>query len=313
MTVPADSVDLITPEFFHQALSEFAQLLGENEQKINELNVYPVPDSDTGTNSRLTLESGMANLGGLSVADLANSLANGATDRALGNSGVILAAYFSGLANELVHQHKLNDSEVDHATWQAALAAAALTARESVLHPAQGTMLSIADSVIDTSAESLGAQLVQNSKSARTALVKTQDQLPELTRAGVVDAGAVVLTLFHDAFAKLVASQNFEPLQILSANCDFSASNLENGYAGPMHELMFTIAMPIKNKVKLIQLLEANGDSIALTEKSHEDSQEILNYRVHIHCDIPDDLITKVKILGQVSDLVLVNLKLKAL
>lgn len=315
--MPAEQINQITPAFFRQALDQFIELLSENEQKINELNVYPVPDSDTGTNSLITLKAGLANLAGESVPELANSLANGASDKALGNSGVILAAYLTGLAGELSSQQAFGELVTNPHNWQAALNAAANTARAAVLHPAQGTMLSIADSVSVDSVETLTAQLSLNSKLARTALIKTQSQLPELTKAGVVDAGAVVLTLFHDAFAKLISNSNFELLNISALTCGLSKSNFGAGYDGPMHELMFNIELPIDQKSNLVELLEASGDSIALTEnfgfekKSANQNEELIHYRVHVHCDNPDSLVQQVKLLGQVSDLVLINLKLK--
>lgn len=297
----------ITPELFLEAVNEFAEALAGLELQINELNVYPVPDSDTGTNSLVTLRAGLAKItasqdADLTVREIAQQLARGATNAALGNSGVILASYLSGLADGITEQ-------VDLANWRSALVTASSSAYESVLLPVQGTMLSIADAVNQETEETLMAQLNLNSQLARAALVRTTEQLEALKVAGVVDAGAVVLTLFHDAFAKVTGKAKFE-----FVNVDVPTCGTSRVYVGPAHELMFSVVLRANQKELLIKTLEANGDSIAITTaESKSDSAELkAKHRVHVHCDNPDRIVSEAKLLGEVSDLVLVNLKLLA-
>jgi uncharacterized protein len=310
----------LTTDLFQQAIRQFLAALADREQLINDLNVYPVPDSDTGTNSLVTLRAGVAKMSGQfaeeqigkeqfgkeqfgkeqSLKEVATELAVGATSSALGNSGIILASYLNGLADGLSDQ-------VDLVNWRLALTAAAKSAYESVLHPTQGTILTIADSVNNVQESNLTAQLISNSQAARIALAKTPEQLEILKVAGVVDAGAVVLTLFHDAFAKIVSDANFEFIELDKPSC-VSAHE----YFGPAHELMFSVRLDVAGKINLIETLENYGDSIAITTAESESAGEKLKHRVHVHCDNPDHIIAKAKLLGEVTDLVLINLKLRS-
>lgn len=296
--MPSKSISHLTAQDFGQAFDYFKEFLVQYEQLVNDLNVYPVPDSDTGTNSLVTLNSGLAQMTGQNVHDLANSLASGCAKSALGNSGVILSAYLSGLAQNV------NDP-VDLAQWQSALKNAAQFAQLSVLTPSQGTMLTIAQTVAAQEEETLAQQLIANSIAARIALTKTTQMLPELAAAGVVDSGAVVLTLLHDAFAKTVTTGRFSQLEIHNTHC-----NIKPEYFGPSNELMFDLALEIQDKETFISQIAKLGESISITSVTPE-GNDYLQLRVHIHCDNPDLVVEIAKTFGQVSDLVLINLALQ--
>ncbi len=296
--MPAALTDYMSADDFVRAISNFQEFLAAREDLINELNVFPIPDSDTGTNSLVTLTGGIAQMNGETVPQLAQSLATGCAKNALGNSGVILAAYLTGLAEELATQ-------VDLATWQKAMRTAATRAEQAVLVPSQGTMLTIALAVANQSESTITEQLVANSTVARIALSKTTEMLPELKLAGVVDSGAVVLTLFQDAFAKLVSDSNFGELIIENTEC-----KVKPNYSGPSHELMFNLKIGSVSKEDFLQELTKFGDSISISQIS-QDPLENLDLRVHIHCDDPDLVVTNAKTFGPVTDLVLVKLNLK--
>ena len=293
----------LTASDFLRALGIFKEYLTNYEQLINDLNVYPVPDSDTGTNSLVTFTAGLANLQDLQSTELpsvAEALATGCAKAALGNSGVILAAYISGFAKKVTQP-------VTALTWQDAIRSASVIAHESVLHPSQGTMLTIASEVGMVQESDLAEQLIANSVAARLALVKTTDLLPELKLAGVVDSGAVVLTLFHDAFAKLVTPDSFTDLELTNTQC-----LAKPVYQGPNHELMFSLKLAPVDRETFLAKLETLGESISISQiiQSTDVQQEI---RVHIHCDDPDLVVSQAKTIGKVSDLVLINLTLKNL
>lgn len=308
--MPAKQLTQLNADEFRQAIGYFQEFLTNYEKLINDLNVYPVPDSDTGTNSLVTLSTGISQMSGTSCAQMAKTLSQSCAKAALGNSGVILAAYLAGIAEILNSaQSELSTSAncVTLSDWQNALTNAATTAWQAVLRPSQGTMLTIADAVAETKEEDFGSQLISNSITARLALVKTTEMLPSLTEAGVVDSGAVVLTLFHDAFAKLVSPESFMPLQIEATEC-----KVKPDYQGPSHELMFAINLATQEKEKFVVQLEKSGDSISITPiDSAAPNMEFL--RIHIHCDDPDRVINQAKAYGEVSDLVLFNLTLKNL
>lgn len=308
--MPAKQLTQLNADEFRRAIGYFQEFLTSYEKLINDLNVYPVPDSDTGTNSLVTLSTGISQMSGTSCAQMVKTLSQSCAKAALGNSGVILAAYLAGIAEILNSaQPELSASAncVTLSDWQNALTNAATSARQAVLRPSQGTMLTIADAVAKTKEEDFGSQLISNSITARLALVKTTEMLPSLTEAGVVDSGAVVLTLFHDAFAKLVNPESFMPLQIETTEC-----KVKPDYQGPSHELMFAINLVTQEKEKFVVQLEKSGDSISITPiDSAAPNMEFL--RIHIHCDDPDRVINQAKAYGEVSDLVLFNLTLKNL
>ena len=308
--MPAKQLVQLNADDFRQAMEQFKEFLIKYEQLINDLNVYPVPDSDTGTNSLVTLKAGVAGMTGDRAAQLAKSLSQSCAKAALGNSGVILAAYFSGIAEVLSSaesESAKTSSSVTLTEWQSALINAANCARQAVLRPSQGTMLTIADAVANNKEEDLASQLVTNSIAARLALVKTTEMLPSLAEAGVVDSGAVVLTLFHDAFAKLVSESGFTELQIETTEC-----KVKPDYQGPSHELMFALNLSTVNKEQFFAQLTEFGDSISITTIDAETPEKEL-LRIHIHCDNPDQVINQARTFGQVSDLVLFNLTLKNL
>lgn len=293
---------------FNQALATFQDYLVRFEQQINDLNVFPVPDSDTGTNCLVTVRGGLDQItqqvheaGNLSATQLATAFAQGSSNCALGNSGVIFSAYASGLAGNLTEP-------VDLQVWQQALTRAAKAASQAVLTPAQGTMLTVANAVTETNCTDLISQLITNSVNARITLVKTTEMLPELQIAGVVDAGAFVLTLFHDAFAKLVADENFQELELTTPDCEMLPSKELFEYDGPVHELMFNVFLLAHSKNELISSLPNFGESIAVSPVTADHDQEKI--RIHIHTNDPDDVIKLAKEYGLVSDLVLINLKL---
>jgi DAK2 domain fusion protein YloV len=189
-------------------IATYGELLRSHREVINRLNVYPVPDGDTGTNMALTIESVSSALGSLDenapMGDVAKAIAHGSLMGARGNSGVILSQLLRGLVAKFpstgdVSAHELAD----------ALVHADELARQAVVRPVEGTILSVAragaqganahvDSLLD---------LVRGARdAAQEALAKTPDQLAVLKQAGVVDSGGAGLVLFFDALCFVVAN-----------------------------------------------------------------------------------------------------------
>lgn len=197
--------------------------LGRAREEIDALNVFPVPDGDTGTNLYLTFDAACERLDAAgadghpdpasSAAAALDALAAGALDGAHGNSGTILAQLLRGLADELTETARLR-GEIGPAALAAALARADDAARYAVAVPVEGTMLSVVKA-----AATAATELVQRSgalqppfpavaeaarKAASDALTDTQHQLPVLAAAGVVDAGGLGVCVFLDVLAALV-------------------------------------------------------------------------------------------------------------
>ena len=172
--------------------------------EIDRLNVYPVPDGDTGTNLLLTLQAADSAVRTDPPGDLAatlGSMARGAVLGARGNSGVILSQVLRGLAESM-------PGDPDGAALAKALARAAELAWTAVAEPVEGTMLSVVRAAAEAAAgagDSLAEVARAAAGGAARALDRTPDQLPVLARAGVVDAGGRGLCVLLESLATVVA------------------------------------------------------------------------------------------------------------
>jgi len=177
----------------------FRDALVANKPVINALNVYPVPDGDTGTNMSLTLESVVADLPepGAPMADVCKAISHGSLMGARGNSGVIMSQIMRGLTAELA----VMDS-VDGPAMSAALTAASTAAYSAVGNPVEGTILTVVREAAEAAAAAVDAGdtdllnvLGATRTGAAVALENTPELLPVLKEAGVVDSGGTGLLL----------------------------------------------------------------------------------------------------------------------
>lgn len=270
---------------FLEALANFANLLETHEQVINDLNVYPVPDSDTGTNSLLTIRAGLTAqvTPEIGLGNAAGQIGALASAGAMGNSGVILAQYLVGLASGLPDVATQQD-------WASALKHAAQVARDAVLSPEEGTMLTVAQAaLIALPSENFESYFRQIQREVRAALVSTQEMLPALKLAEVVDAGGIVITLLHDSFAKAIGLIT-DPLEILPRT-----GAIQN-YAGSKFEVMFSVSCDSGTKVSLEKILLTLGDSIVLSGTEP-------NFTVHVHSNDPSAVIESCERLVELSDI----------
>jgi uncharacterized protein len=259
-------------------MAQFQDLLAQNEQLLNDLNVYPVPDSDTGSNSLQTLKAGLGNTSNqvTDLSEYATALAIGAAKSALGNSGVILAQYLHGLAQGL--SQAANPDQCSPSEWQIALEQAAVVARESVLTPAEGTMLTVADAATAVEAKKDFQKYYEHIQIAvRAAVIETQNLLPELKAAQVIDSGALALSYFHEGFA-LSFGVSAMPLEIATRK------SVTTTYSGPTFELMFSVVCSQVIKAQIESKIANLGESIAISGAEP-------NFNFHIHTNEPDKVI----------------------
>jgi len=196
------TLDALTAHDLRAVISGYADALAAHRVVINTLNVYPVPDGDTGTNMALTLESVVAEMSeaGTDMVSTCKAISHGSLMGARGNSGVILSQILRGLC-EVVSQAGVLDGPVA----AAALVAAAESAYGAVMRPVEGTILTVVreSSVGAADAADAGADLLGVLEAARVAgaesLARTPELLPVLAEAGVVDAGGTGFLLFIDA------------------------------------------------------------------------------------------------------------------
>ncbi|WP_429970949.1 DAK2 domain-containing protein [Fructilactobacillus sp. Tb1] len=197
-------VTKITTKEFDQMVQAASVVLKNNAEFINSLNVFPVPDGDTGTNMSLSMASGakyVANSTENTVGGKASALAKGLLMGARGNSGVILSQIFRGFAKDVEGKDTLDAHEL-----AAAVTAGAKTAYKSVMKPTEGTILTVvryAANAGHKAAEETDdcAKVMDAIKAgAQEALALTPDLLPVLKQVGVVDSGGQGLTFVFEAF-----------------------------------------------------------------------------------------------------------------
>lgn len=275
---------------FNQILRRYTKLLAENEQLLNDLNVFPVPDSDTGTNSLLTMQSSLIHVdkGKKDAAVVAKHAADDAGQNARGNSGVILAEYLRGFAEYAL-------PELDVNLLHECLQNAGELAQNSVAAPREGTMLTVAHAVSRVEcADSLGEFVEELSLVARKAVHDSTELIEELKVAGVVDAGALALSMFFDAMHEVINKQQISVIELAQTSCDVTAID----YRGPDFEVMFNFKGDAQSLREELALL---GDSLTITGPPAK-------ARFHIHVDNPTEAIMEAMRHGMASRIVIQEL-----
>ncbi len=210
------TLDTLSADALRSIIVTFRDLLVLHAGRLNRLNVYPVPDGDTGTNMSRTLGAVVAEIDGAAgggVADLAATCAaisHGSLMGARGNSGVIVSQTLRGFVSVL-RDVGGSGGVLDGPTFAAALSAASTAAYEAVLRPVEGTILTVVRASAEA-AQAVGnaplADVVAAARSgAGNALARTPDMLPALREAGVVDAGGAGFLLMLDAALHVVADE----------------------------------------------------------------------------------------------------------
>jgi DAK2 domain fusion protein YloV len=227
------TLELLSAEALRSTVVTYRNHLKVHQAGINRLNVYPVPDGDTGTNMARTLDAVVAELdhAAAELAPTCDAISHGSLMGARGNSGVILSQILRGLAGTLREAGAVAGAgAAGGATVAAALRAASTAAYQAVLKPIEGTILTVVRAAADGAAAtadgggSLAAVLHAARASAREALARTPDLLPVLKDAGVVDAGGAGFVLLLDAALHVVDG---EPLPEPDEGPGPSAEQLE--------------------------------------------------------------------------------------
>jgi DAK2 domain fusion protein YloV len=219
----------------------YRDALRSHQDDINRLNVYPVPDGDTGTNMALTLESVVAELpdpSGAGMGAVCAAVSHGSLMGARGNSGVILSQILRGVAEAF------RDGAGDGATVADALTRAAAGAYQAVMRPVEGTILSVVKAASLAAegcrGESLVAVLDAAKMAAAAALAHTPEQLPVLKAAGVVDAGGAGFVLLLDAFLHRSAERPLpEPDAGAPRRSDLAAAGEHDAIGDLRYEVMY--------------------------------------------------------------------------
>ncbi len=265
------------------AISTFAELLRSHKEVINRLNVYPVPDGDTGTNMTLTIESVVAELDALDPAapmsEVCHAIAHGSLMGARGNSGVILSQMLRGLVAKFPA-----DGDVAPDLLAQSLEHADALARQAVVRIVEGTMLSIARAAAEGArahCESLTILVRAARDQARDALAFTPEQLPVLKQAGVVDSGGTGLLLLYDALCHVVADDPLPvapPVESISVHIQEQAVDHEATIADLRYEVMYLLDADDAKMHAFREVWSGIGDSIVIVGGDGL-------YNCHIHTD----------------------------
>ena len=287
-------------ELFERMVLGGVANLRKNLQTVNDLNVFPIPDGDTGENMYLTLQVGLDRLNGASggLDEKSRALADGMLLGARGNSGVILSQLFFGIAVGLKGKQEASVKEFSNA-----LSEGVKCAYRAVAHPVEGTILTVAREAVENSCrlitdetsveEYFSAYLGEMKKS----LERTPDLLAVLKESGVIDSGGAGLVYITEGFCKaLGGSQAEEELALADKskkNLDFSKftadSEMEFGYCTELLlQLQNAKCDPATFSIpNLIAFLESVGDSIVAFQtgsivKIHVHT--LTPYKVLEHC-----------------------------
>jgi DAK2 domain fusion protein YloV len=202
-----ETLERLGPTELKAVVVGYRDALRSHQEAINRLNVYPVPDGDTGTNMALTMESVVQEVeGATGMSEVCKAISHGSLMGARGNSGVILSQILRGMAKGFE-----GADEIGGATTADALSAASEAAYQAVMKPVEGTILTVCKAAATAAAGSRDEPLVDVLDAARVAaadaLAATPDQLPALKQAGVVDAGGAGFALLIDAFLNITAGR----------------------------------------------------------------------------------------------------------
>ena len=303
-------IDRINGEDFARMVFAGAAGIERHRQLVNELNVFPVPDGDTGTNMSLSLGAAASELRKNTPAEAGRAAEIAATALlrgARGNSGVILSLLFRGLAASL------KDKEtIDGADWATALQNGVDVAYRAVMKPAEGTVLTVsrvsAAQALQASETdpSLEHVLIETLSAAEAALADTIFQNPVLEKAGVIDAGAKGYCVILEAMlAALLGRETDFPTAsdgvALRDKADFSeyvAEDIKFDYCTE-----FIVSRKVKKSpLRMRAFLEALGDSLVMV-----DDDEII--KVHVHTNHPGKALEEALSYGPLSQVKIENMR----
>jgi len=285
-----------------------AAALDERKEEINRLNVFPVPDGDTGTNMSLTMQAVLVELDALppfpALADVCKAVTHGSLMGARGNSGVILSQMLRGLC-EVVGQATAIGPEV----VVAALKRSVEVAFQAVRKPVEGTMLTVLRDMHDAAAAALAAgsdldaMLDAVVRAAFESVRKGPDLLPVLKEHGVVDAGGFGLAVLAEGFVAALNGHEFSEREIALAAGELTVTPVDDWDDQEYlycTEFLLHGADADRSVIERF-VSEAGGSELVVGDRD--------TYKIHVHTDRPGDVLTWATSLGEVSEVHINNMR----
>ncbi|KAJ51519.1 hypothetical protein BD780_001919 [Clostridium tetanomorphum] len=292
--------------FYNMAINASNKLEQEKEY-VNALNVFPVPDGDTGTNMSMTFKSAVTEIQGMekeTIGKIAKSLAKGALMGARGNSGVILSQIFRGIAKGLEDKVQVNAQEFGNSIVEGAK-----SAYKAVMRPTEGTILTVIKSAGEAAAKSNFKNITELMKhicdESEVTLNKTPEMLPVLKQAKVVDAGGAGLLIIlkgmeevlEKGLSSLTINKGVEKSSNISAAKTLGNQDIKFGYCTE-----FFIMSDKVNLEGFKKDLEPHGDSMIVVGGDGL-------VKVHIHTNDPGLILSKAIKLGPLSKIKIDNMR----
>ena len=310
---------MIQGKMLRDAIISGANHIANNRQQVDALNVFPVPDGDTGTNMSMTISAAKRELERLdddaTVDEVSKTAASALLRGARGNSGVILSLLFRGFSKGLAGKKAAAADDIANA-----LTLGVEAAYKAVMKPTEGTILTVSRAAAETAREAasgFGEDVAglwdKITEAASQMLDKTPDMLPVLKKAGVVDAGGKGFLVVLEGMQSVIKSGVIIPLDgdsgraAAPASDDSSFFKDEHGFEG---EITFTYCTEFivlrkdaeQNALALRAFLETIGDCVVVVE-----DEDII--KVHIHTDHPGRALEEALTFGMLTNLKIENMR----
>ena len=308
---------MLTGKLLRDAIISAANNISNQRQRVDSLNVFPVPDGDTGTNMSMTMGAARAELlllpDNAGVYQVAHTASSALLRGARGNSGVITSLLFRGFAKGLKEKETADAQDIVRA-----LSIGVESAYKAVMKPTEGTMLTVARLSAEKAAEILAPDMPIPQlwdlmlQSARDALAQTPEMLPVLKKAGVVDAGGQGLVCIYEGMKAVFDGGSIIPSQEAaqeSAESSQEALNAAGEYDADITFTYCTEFIVIKDRkdrdaLKLRAYLESIGDSAVVV-----DDEDII--KCHVHTENPGDALQEALKFGMLTKMKIENMRLQ--
>ena len=302
--------DTITGALFKEMLLFGTASVTQAQQIINDLNVFPVPDGDTGTNMSLTIQTAaqeLKKIDPVSVDQVASVTASALLRGARGNSGVILSLLFRGISKGLKGL-----KTADGCAFAAAMQEGVATAYNAVMKPAEGTILTVsrlaADRAMEASKENNSIEYVLQQAIAQgeATLKETVNMNPVLKKAGVVDAGGKGFLVILGGMLSALRGEEMPELTTEGAQdkANFGALSLED--ITFTFDTVFIVRKVLGKSIEpLRKYLDSIGDSLVIGEDDE-------TFKVHVHTDIPGNALTEAQKYGTLELAKIENMRTQA-
>ena len=301
--------DRISRGAFKQMVAFGAACIAQQKQTINDLNVFPVPDGDTGTNMCLTIQTAVNELRKnqpATVEEAAKITASGLLRGARGNSGVILSLLFRGMSKALK-----GVAEADGAQLAAAMQEGVATAYGAVMKPAEGTVLTVSRLAAQRALEAAGERndadyvLEEAIKTGYATLAETTEMNPVLKKAGVVDAGGKGYLIILEGMLRALRGEEIpEVEEQAEEKADFAAIGDEDITFA--FDTVFIVRKTTNRPLDgLREYLGGIGDSLVIGEDDE-------SFKVHVHTDTPGDALNEAQKYGTLELAKIENMRTQA-